>query len=280
VAYHRPSELSEALRLAATGARPLAGGTDVFAAQTGRDLTGAVLDLGALSGLRGICETAAGWRIGATTRWADIGRADLPPAFDGLKQAAREVGSVQIQNAGTIAGNLVNASPAADGVPALLVLDAEVEMASEAIVRRMPLAEFIVGVRRTALAPGEIVTAIHIGRSAAAGRSAFVKLGARKYLVISIAMVAARLELSAGKVSKAAIAVGACSAVAQRLPGLEAALVGAAPDDPAGWKAALLADIATHLSPIGDSRADAPYRATAVAALVDRAIAGAAKGLT
>ena len=88
--------------------------------------------------------------------------ADLPPLFDGLKQAAREVGGRQIQNAGTIAGNLCNASPAADGVPPLLALDAEVELAGRAGTRRLPLGEFITGNRRTALAPGELVVAIHV----------------------------------------------------------------------------------------------------------------------
>ena len=134
---------------------------------------------------------------------------------------------MQIQNAGTLAGNLCNASPAADGVPALLVLDAEVELASAAGTRRLALADFILGNRKTARRPGELVTAVRIPKASAAGRSHFVKLGARRYLVISIVMAAARLAVDeAGLVSEAAIAVGACSAVAQRLPALEAALLG------------------------------------------------------
>lgn len=274
--YHRPSDLTEVLRLAATGARPLAGGTDIFAAQQGRDLTGEILDLMAVAALRGISDTPQGWRIGATTRWSDVTDADLPKAFDALKQAAREVGSVQIQNAGTVAGNLVNASPAADGVPALLVLDAVVELASLRGRRSLPLADFVTGVRRTAMHADEIVVAIHIPRASCQGVSAFQKLGARKYLVISIAMVAVRLQLTKGSIDAAAIAVGACSAVAQRLPGLEAALVGQSARQPALWQAALKADIAAHLSPIDDIRADAAYRAGAVVELVNRAINAAA----
>ncbi len=276
--YHRPTHLGDALTLAASGARLLAGGTDILPAQTGRDLTGEVLDLTAVAALRGISETADGWRIGATTRWRDVMRADLPRAFDALKQAAAEVGSVQIQNAGTVAGNLVNASPAADGVPALLVLDAQVEVQKSDALRTLPLAEFITGPRRTALQHGEIVSAVLVPRAAGLGRSAFCKLGARKYLVISIAMVAARLTLSGGVITQAAIAVGACSAVAQRLPGLEAALIGQSADRPDRWQQALESDIAAHLTPIDDIRADSRYRSHSVAELVSRAIlsAGAA----
>ncbi|TGT02573.1 xanthine dehydrogenase family protein subunit M, partial [Mesorhizobium sp. M2D.F.Ca.ET.171.01.1.1] len=97
-----------------------------------------------------------------------------------------EVGSVQIQNVASVAGNLCNASPAADGVPALLVLDAEVELRSTKATRQLPLGEFILGNRSTALQPGEMVTAIRVPKRSAVGASAFVKLGARRYLVISI----------------------------------------------------------------------------------------------
>ena len=99
--------------------------------------------------------------IGARTTWTDLVRHPLPPAFDALKQAAREVGSVQIQNVASVAGNLCNASPAADGVPPLLALDAEVELRSARRARAcLPLGDFILGNRRTALQAGELVTAI------------------------------------------------------------------------------------------------------------------------
>ena len=137
---------------------------------------------------------------------------------------------MQIQNAGTIGGNLCNASPAADGVPPLLALDAEVELASAAGTRRLPLAAFLHGPRRTARRPDELLTAVLIPAAATEGRSAFLKLGARRYLVISIAMVAARLATADGRVTAAALAVGACGPVATRLPAVEAALVGHPPD--------------------------------------------------
>ncbi len=274
--YHRPDTLDQALQISA---RPdvhvLAGGTDVYPAQQGRDLPAETLDLTAIDALSGITKTDQGWRIGATTRWSEVAQADLPPGFDALKQAAREVGSLQIQNAGTVAGNLCNASPAADGVPPLLVLEAEVELAAQTGTRRLPLTSFLTGVRQTALGQGEIVSAIHIPDTACRGQSAFVKLGAREYLVISIAMVAVRLELSGDKITKAAIAVGACSPVAQRLPGLEAALTGQSVNAPDTWQDAMQADISQRLSPIDDIRADAAYRRHAVARLLNQAIAQA-----
>jgi CO/xanthine dehydrogenase FAD-binding subunit len=267
--YHRPGQLRDALAaLAGQDMLVLAGGTDVFPARQGRDLDHAVLDLTAISDLSGIRETAAGWDIGATTPWAMIAEADLPAAFHALQQAAKQVGSVQIQNSGTIGGNLCNASPAADGVPPLLVLGAEVILTSTKGDRRLPLTNFLIGVRSTARACDEIVTAIHLPKAHARGRAVFGKVGARKYLVISTAMAAVRVILAEGVIEDAAIAVGACSPVAQRLPGMEAALRGTDGCDPGLWQAQLRADIARHLTPIDDIRADAAYRQGAVAVLV------------
>lgn len=278
--YHRPTTLDAALAAAATGARAAAGCTDLFPATTRPSLELAhevVLDLTAVPVLRGITEDDNGWRIGATTTWTDIVRADLPPAFDALKAAAREVGSVQIQNAGTIAGNLCNASPAADGVPPLMVLDASVELSAAGAVRVLPLSDFLTGPRRTALQPGEIMTAVLVPRGAGAGRSGFLKLGARKYLVISIAMVAARLVVEEGLIGEVALSIGSCGPVAARIGAVEAALLGA----PAcADSAALITDamVAEALSPIDDIRADAGYRTHAAAVLLRRAVAAVLEG--
>jgi len=270
--YVRPSRLEEALSALARPHVVLAGGTDFYPARVGRAIDEDILDIGAIAELRGISTTAGGWRLGATTTWSELIEADLPPLFDGLKQAAREVGGRQIQNAGTLVGNLCNASPAADGVPGLLTLDAEVEIASRAATRRLPLGQFITGVRRTALIPGELVVAIHIPQSARETRSAFLKLGARRYLVISIAMAAATIEIVDGRIAAARLAVGACSAVAQRLPALEAALL-AAPVD--GHLAAMVdpAHLAP-LAPIDDIRGSAGYRGNSVLVLLRRLLAG------
>jgi CO/xanthine dehydrogenase FAD-binding subunit len=265
--YLRPHRLEEALSVLARPHTVLAGGTDFYPARVGRAIDEDVLDIGGIEVLRGITAGATGWRLGATTTWSALLEADLPPVFDGLKQAAREVGGRQIQNAGTLAGNICNASPAADGVPALLALDAEVEIAGST-ARRLPLRQFITGVRRTALAPGELVVAIHVPRHEA--ESAFLKLGARRYLVISIAMAAATLEFTDGRVAAARVAVGACSPVAERLPALEQALIGAPRDQLADRvDAAQLAP----LSPIDDVRGSAAYRQDAVITLLRRLLA-------
>lgn len=282
--YHRVRTLAEALGLKARHGldlKILAGGTDVFPAKATRAGWGdrrhpAVLDVSAIDELRGIAATADGWRIGALTTWTDIIRADLPAQFDGLKAAARDVGGVQIQNRGTIAGNICNASPAADGIPPLLTLDAEVELASQGGLRRLPLSDFLTGYRQTCLAANEIMTAIRIPDLPGQGR--FAKLGARRYLVISIVMAASIIELTEdGIIRDVRLAVGSCSAVAQRLPGLEAALLGqrlatVALDD---MDDAVL-DV---LQPIDDVRASGAYRRQMAAELIRDVLASSVNSL-
>jgi CO/xanthine dehydrogenase FAD-binding subunit len=272
--YLRPSSLSDALEALARPWTVLAGGTDFYPARVGRAIDDNVLDITAIAALRGIVAGPDGWRLGATTTWSELIDAELPPLFDGLKQAAREVGGRQIQNVGTLAGNLCNASPAADGVPPLLALDAEVELAGRAGVRRLPVSAFVTGNRRTVLAPGELLVALHVPKPGRPARSAFLKLGARRYLVISIAMAAATLEIEADRIAAARVAVGACSTVAQRLPALEAALVGASLDHHLAdrLEAAQLAP----LSPIDDVRGSANYRSDAVVTLLRRLLRGLA----
>jgi CO/xanthine dehydrogenase FAD-binding subunit len=267
-AYLRPRRLEDALTALARPHVVLAGGTDFYPARVGRAIDEDVLDIGGIAVLRGISADASGWRLGATTTWSELLEADLPPLFDGLKQAAREVGGRQIQNAGTLAGNLCNASPAADGVPCLLALDAEIEVAGPAGRRLLPLRQFITGVRRTALAQAELVVAIHVPKPDREARSAFLKLGTRRYLVISIAMAAATIEIADGRVASARLAVGACSPVAERLPALEAALAGA----PLDTRLADRVEPAhlAPLSPIDDVRGSAAYRSDAVVTVLRR----------
>ena len=266
--YLRPRGLEEALQALTRPFTVLAGGTDFYPARVGRAATEDVLDIMGIAALRGISETSAGWRLGATTSWSELVEADLPPMFDGLKQAAHEVGGRQIQNSGTIAGNICNASPAADGVPALLALDSEVELASRGGMRRVPLSAFIMGVRKTELQLGELVVALHVPRPKNDVRSAFLKLGARRYLVISIAMASVVVEVEKGRVAVARVAVGACSPVAQRLPALEQALIGAPFDARLGERVA--ASHLAPLSPIDDVRGRAGYRSDAALVLLRR----------
>jgi CO/xanthine dehydrogenase FAD-binding subunit len=276
--YRRPRELGHALALLASG-RPvlLAGGTDHHPARVGRPAEDDLLDVSRIDLLRGIVrEPDGGWRIGAAATWTEVVRAGLPARFEALVRAAREVGGPQVQNRGTVGGNLCNASPAADGVPALLALDAELELASVRGSRRLTLEAFVLGPRRTALAADELLVAIRVPPAGERARSCFLKLGHRRYLVISIAMVAAAIDLDdTGRAHRVAVAVGACAPVARRLPALEAVLEGV-PREALGARAtaALAADPAGMLgplAPIDDVRGTADFRLDAVATLVGRA---------
>jgi CO/xanthine dehydrogenase FAD-binding subunit len=230
-----------------------------------------LLELSGLKELKKIRIDDDSVRIGGTVTWSEIAIAELPLCFGALKQAARRVGSSQIQNVATIAGNLCNASPTADGVPPLLALDAEVELVSSAGQRRIGLSNFIVGNRKTVLRDNEILTAIVLPRKIDASASVFVKLAARRFLATSVVSVAAVIEQDAmARVRQARIAVGSCSPVAQRLPSLERTLVGERARAGLG-DVAMDADLAA-LSPTNDVHASAAYRRDTALTLLRRAI--------
>lgn len=264
VLYHRPATLDEALALRAGGdVMPIAGGTDVYPAKAARAGWGDmrhkdVLDISRIAELRGMAEQADHWRLGALTTWSELIAASLSPLFDGLRLAAKEVGGVQIQNRGTLAGNLCTASPAGDGLPNLFALDAEIELASTSGRRRVAVREFLTGYRQTACRTDEIVTAILVPKPGGTTRSHFLKLGARRYLVISIVMAAGVIETTPDRrIARARIAIGACSPVPQRLTELETALQDQSLAAAAG---VVQAKHVAHLAPIGDIRASADYR--------------------
>jgi CO/xanthine dehydrogenase FAD-binding subunit len=282
--YHRPTRLADALALLADDKRApviLCGGTDVYPARTGRQAWGEpvpqdCLDISALPELRGICQGEHETVIGAATPWSEIAQASLPPAFDGLRQAARQVGGLQVQNRASIAGNLCNASPAADGVPPLLTLGALLSIESRRGKRVLPLDAFILGNRKTALQADEMVTAIHMPHRTGQIQASFHKLGTRCSLVISIVSIALLIESdAAGCIAHAAIAVGACSAVPQRLSALEAALRGQACKSDLAML--VEAQHLSKLSPIDDVRASADYRRKAVMVLLKRALQDVAR---
>ncbi len=270
--YVRPTEISDALAALSDGpVEILAGGTDYYPARVGKPINDDVLDISALDDLRGIVDRDDHWLIGALTTWRDLLDAELPSCFDGLKQAARQVGGLQIQNAGTVCGNVCNASPAADSIPALLTLDARVQLASMAGARSLRLEDFVVGNRLTARRRDELVTNLIIPKPALGTASTFLKLGARKYLVISIAMVAVLISPdSESNVAEARVAIGSCSPVAQRLTDLEGALHGRPCDANLGKVAS--AEHVKPLTPIDDVRGTGAYRRDAAAILLRRAL--------
>ena len=154
-------------------------------------------------------------------------------------------------------------------MPALLALNARVRLQHRGGSREIPLEGFITGNRRTCLRPHELMTAIVIPSPASGARSTFLKLGARRYLVISIAMVAACLDIRGGRIRDARLAVGACSEVARRLTGLEARLEGASPGDAPDM---VREDDVASLSPLDDVRASATYRRHSARVLARRAL--------
>ena len=274
--YLQPPHLAAALEELARAPRmPIAGGTDVYPACVG-GVPPPLLDISLLPETRGVGWSADGTalRVGACTTWSELVRMPLPAHIHALVQAAREVGGIQIQNRGTLGGNLCNASPAADGIPPLLALDARVELASARGTRSLPIDAFVLGNRRTARAADELLTAVEIPARSPKALSVFLKLGHRRYLVISIVMVAAVLDVDAGdRVSYCGIGVGACSAAARRLPALELGLLGLPRAEIPVRAAALLdAGALDALAPIDDVRATGDYRLDAARGLVLRAL--------
>jgi CO/xanthine dehydrogenase FAD-binding subunit len=260
--YFRPSDLSQALAMAGKfEPKLMAGGTDLFPAVADRAFGGDVLDLSALPELREILRLQRHGkqflRIGAMATWSEVSRQSelAAPAFLALRQCAREVGGQQIQNRGTLVGNVCNASPAADGIPVLMALGASLEIRSSKGQRWMSLEQFVRAPRRVALEPGDIVTAIEVPVEAGATRSLFLKMGARRFLVISIAMLAAQWRR--GKNGHCRISIGACSPVATRLEPLERWYLSGMP---APEKTAAIAASVRLLTPIDDVRADYLYR--------------------
>jgi len=270
--YLRPGTLDEALEaLAHTHGTILSGGTDLFPAISGGQLKGPVVDISAIAELKGVRHSESHFLIGGRTTWTELLAAPLPLGFDGLRAAAREIGGVQIQNQGTVAGNICNASPAADGVAALLALDAEVKLASRKGSRTISLADFVQGNRKTARHPEEILTAVRIPRRWGDAASSFLKLGARRYLVISIVMVAVNLAVGPDRrIREASIVVGSCSPKAVRLVELERSLAGTPVGAP--MLEILRPEHFSRLSAIDDVRATAAYRQEAAQTLIRRAL--------
>lgn len=272
--YYRSDSLEESLQLMAS--KPLtvlAGATDIFPALTTmRDHHGRsgadYLDITAISALKGIAQRDTGWHIGAGVTWHELIRADLPAAFAGLQQAGREVGGPQVQSRGTVVGNLCNASPAADGVPPLLCLNAQVQLASADRRREVALSDFIMGNRRIDRQPDELVTGLRIPVLPTDSQGCFYKQGARRYLVISITSLAAVVCLQDRVIRDIRLAVGSCSLVPQRLSEAESQLLNCALSDISQTFVSTLP--LPELAPIDDIRATADWRMRSVRTGLER----------
>ncbi|WP_077034335.1 xanthine dehydrogenase family protein subunit M [Pelomonas sp. KK5] len=268
--YFRAPHLDSALeQLARRPLRIVCGATDCYAEPGAPSERADWLDISRIDTLRGISRQGDELRIGAATSWDAIDRSERLPAS--LREAARSIGSLQIRLQGTIGGNLCHASPVADGVPALLSLGASVELASLGGVRRLPLEQFLLGRRSTALRPDEILCAVLFDASVADQPSAFVKLANRDGTALAVVSAAVLLRWQPqGVLAQALVAVGGASEVPVRLRSLEAAMEGLrAGELPNAAQAATLGELA----PIDDCRGSAAQRLGQARVAIRRALA-------
>ena len=251
----------------------LAGGTDLMveANRGGRDMEDVVV-VDRIPELRGWAQHGGSLRIGACTTCAEIGDGELASLVPALAQAARTVGSPQIRNAATIGGNLGTASPAGDTLPVLAALDAEVEVRSASASRMLPLHDFVIGPKATALEPGELIAAVHL--PVTDGPQEFLKVGVRNAMVISVASLALVVDRPGRNVR---IALGSVGPVPIRA--VEAEVLAAERID---WSGNGILDsevvervcelVADAARPIDDHRGTIAYRRHAVAVLARRSL--------
>ncbi|HEU5206718.1 MAG TPA: xanthine dehydrogenase family protein subunit M [Gaiellaceae bacterium] len=251
-----PRSLDEALRLKADhpGAVPIQGGTDLMVALNfDRTRPEAILNLNEVAELRGWSRENGGLRLGAGLTYTEA--MGLGEDFQSLAEAARTIGSPQIRNRGTIGGNLGTASPAGDALPPLLIEGTEVEVASVRGTRRLPIDEFLVGVKRNALEPDELITAVHVEPSGQP--QTFMKVGPRNAMVIAVCSLALVVDRERGELRAA---FGSSAPVAR--------LVRA----PLGQVDSFPEQVAEAASPIDDVRGTAAYRRHALRVLTQRAL--------
>ncbi len=279
--YFQPTSLPEALNLLAEHAgeaRIVAGGTDLVV-ELGRGIrpTGALIDITRVSDLAGIAERAGEVVLGALTTHNDVIASPLcREALRPLTQASQEVGAPQLRTRATVVGNLVTASPANDTIAPLVALGASLVLASVRGERVVPIEEFYLGVRRTVLAPDELVREIRVTPLPPGARSRFVKLGLRRAQAISVVDAALVVVMDGDTVGEARIALGSVAPTIVRAGEAEAFLRGKALDSATCAEAGRLAAAAAN--PIGDVRGSADYRRTTIANLVADALLGFALG--
>ena len=273
---HKAASLPEALALSerlAPDVRYIAGGTDlIIQLRRGVKAYGNLIDLSGLDGLRRITETPGHYRIGALCTHKDIDlHAALMQAYPALGQAARVVGGHQVRNAGTIGGNIANASPAADVAVALLALDADILVQGKGGSRSIAIADFFTGPGQSLLQPGELIEAVLLPKPGVRETSCFLKAGRRKAMEIAVVSVAVRLRLDAdGAIADIRIALGAVGPKPLRAPLAAKLLLGARPDAALLAKAAAAAQ--AECTPRSDVRASAEYRRGLVGGMLQRAL--------
>ena len=272
--YAAPTTIDEARALLAgdAGAIVFAGATDVVPQMRGgRPEPSMLVDLKKIDRLMSVSLDGDTWHVGAAAPSSALtSNADFAADFPGLTEAAGLIGSDQIQNRSSLGGNLCNASPAADSVPALVVNDAVAVIAAADGERRVPVADVVTGPGQTSLAHDEIVVCFELARPAARTSDAYLRLIPRTEMDIAVVGAGVRLTLDGdGTVSAASVALGAVAPTVVRVPAAEAALVGSRLDDDALATAAAAASDACN--PIDDKRGTISYRRQVAGVLTRRA---------
>ncbi len=276
---HQPETAQEAIALLAqhgTRASLLAGGTDLLVEiKEGIRAPEVVVDAKHIPGLRELSvSTTEGLRFGALVTVREIEMsAPVREQFHGLWQAVRELGSIQVRNRATVAGNVCRASPSADTLPPLIADGARVTMLGAGGERTVLLEEFFTGPGKTVLKPGEIVTGFHVPAPSPGTGKFYIKHGRRKAMELATVGVAVNLTMAAGKCSAIRIALGAVAPTPIRARNAEALLASTTPD--ATSIAACAAAAASESSPISNIRGSAAYRRRMVEELTHRAIVAA-----
>ena len=280
---YSPQSIEETLKVLASAggaARIIAGGTDLMvlinAARVDASIARQEYDLLNIWGVRGmrqIEDQETFLKIGALATWSQIIRSSLVREFvPTLVEAGRTIGAIQIQNRGTIGGNIVNASPAGDSLPVLAAFDAELELQSARGLRTLKLNDFYTGYRTTLLASDELLTAIRIPKLASGEETVFYKVGTRRAQAISKVVMAARLKVNEGKVESIAIGIGSVAPTVIRAPQTESFLSGRLLDAEVLTQAAGM--IAGEVSAISDLRSTEHYRRTVTGRLLHRMLRG------
>lgn len=277
--YHRPTSLADALaRLAGAGARPLAGGTDLIPQwREGRREMASAVDLKAIPELTAVSfDPKTGAKIGAAAPCAELYALPwLAANYPALDDACRLIGGWQIQQRASLGGNLCNASPSADSIAPLVVLEAVCEIAGPNGTRTLPVAQFTTGPGATALAAGELLVALRLPAPTPRSGSAYLRFTPRAEMDIAIAGAGVWLALDgAGAIAGARIALSAVGPTILRAPDAEQFLIGKSPAPDVFAEAGARARASAK--PIDDLRASADYRRHLTGVLVTRALTLAA----
>ena len=280
--YRAPRSLAEAIELLASDGDPrprvLAGGTDLLVRLRAGDVrAGLLVDVKRIPELAGLSLDGDGLRLGAAVCAAEIGEhRELRETYPGLVDAVGLIGSAQVQGRASVGGNLCNASPAADSVPALIALGAECVIAGPDGSRTVPVESFATGPGETALRSGEILVELRIPRPRARSADAYLRFTPRTEMDIAVAGAAVNLTLGPDGVCRAArVALGAVAPTAIAAPEAARALVGSRLDEAALARAAAAASDACV--PIDDKRGTAAFRRRLAGVLTRRAARAAAE---